>query len=86
MDGQLASASAGRRVETFLWEGFALIRRDGTNCLNGPAVTGGNPVMAGDKVFFNDLLGSTPGAKSAAGYAPSKMTAFGESSDTFVVQ
>ena len=42
--------------------------------------------MAGDKVFFNDLLGSTPGAKSAAGYAPSKMTAFGESSDTFVVQ
>ena len=86
MDGQLASASDGRRVETFLWDGLALIRRDGTNYLNEPAITGGNPVMAGDKVLFNDLLGSTLGAKSAAGYAPSKMTAFGESSDTFVVQ
>ena len=84
MDGQLASASAGRQVETFLWDGLALIRRDGTNYLNGPAVTGGNPVMAGDKVLFNDLLGSTLGAKSAAGYAPSKMTAFGESADTSV--
>ena len=84
MDGQLASASDGRRVETFLWDGLALIRRDGTNYLNEPAVTGGNPVMAGDKVLFNDLLGSTLGAKSAAGYAPSKMTAFGERADTSV--
>ena len=84
MDGQLASASDGRRVETFLWDGLALIRRDGTNYLNEPAITGGNPVMAGDKVLFNDLLGSTLGAKSAAGYAPSKMTAFGESADTSV--
>ncbi len=41
MDGQLASASAGRRVETFLWEGLALIRHDGMNYLNEPAVTGG---------------------------------------------
>ena len=81
MDGQLASASDGRRVETFLWDGLALIRRDGTNYLNEPAITGGNPVMAGDKVLFNDLLGSTLGAKSAEGYAPSKMTAFGESAD-----
>ena len=84
MDGQLASASDGRRVETFLWDGLALIRRDGTNYLNEPAITGGNPVMAGDKVLFNDLLGSTLGAKSAAGYAPSKMTAFGESADPSV--
>ncbi len=76
MDGQLASASDGCRVEMFLWDGLALIRRDGTNYLNEPAVTSGNPVMAGDKVLFNDLLGSTLGAKSAKGYAPSKMIQF----------
>ena len=78
MDGQLASASDGRRVETFLWDGLALIRRDGTNYLNEPAVTGGNPVMAGDKVLFNDLLGSTLGAKSAAGFSAIERDAFGE--------
>ena len=65
MDGQLAAAYDDSNTETFLWDGLALIRRDTTNYLNEPAVTGGNPVIAGEKTLFNDLLGSTLGAKSA---------------------
>ncbi|MBS1370004.1 MAG: hypothetical protein HPZ91_08640 [Lentisphaeria bacterium] len=49
---QSASAS-GDRKETFLWDGLVLIRRDGTNFVNEPAVTGGNPVIAGDKTLFS---------------------------------
>ena len=78
MDGQLAAAYDGSNTETFLWDGLALIRRDTTNYLNEPAVTGGNPVIAGEKTLFNDLLGSTLGAKSADGFSAIKRDAFGE--------
>ena len=78
MDGQLAAAYDGSNTETFLWDGLALIRRDTTNYLNEPAVTGGNPVIAGKKTLFNDLLGSTLGAKSADGFSAIKRDAFGE--------
>ena len=52
---------------------------DGTELLNEPAVTGGNPVLSGDKVLFNDMLGNTLGVKGKDAYQPIKMTAFGES-------
>ena len=78
MDGQLAAAYDGSNPETFLWDGLALIRRDTTNYLNEPAVTGGNPVIAGEKTLFNDLLGSTLGAKSADGFSAIERDAFGE--------
>ena len=52
---------------------------DGTELLNEPAVTGGNPVLSGDKVLFNDMLGNTLGVKGKNAYQPIKMTAFGES-------
>ena len=78
MDGQLAAAYDGSSTETFLWDGLALIRRDTTNYLNEPAVTGGNPVIAGEKTLFNDLLGSTLGAKSADGFSALERDAFGE--------
>ena len=78
MDGQLAAAYDGSNTETFLWDGLALIRRDTTNYLNEPAVTGGNPVIAGEKTLFNDLLGSTLGAKSADGFSAIERDAFGE--------
>ena len=78
MDGQLAAAYDGSSTETFLWDGLALIRRDTTNYLNEPAVTGGNPVIAGEKTLFNDLLGSTLGAKSADGFSAIERDAFGE--------
>ena len=52
---------------------------DGTELLNEPAVTGGNTVLSGDKVLFNDMLGNTLGVKGKDAYQPIKMTAFGES-------
>ncbi len=78
MDGQLAAAYDDSRTETFLWDGLALIRRDTTNYLNELAVTGGNPVIAGEKTLFNDLLGSTLGAKNADGFSAIERDAFGE--------
>ena len=80
LDGQIAGVTyADGRSENYLWDGLALIHRDGTELLNEPAITGGNPVLSGDKVLFNDLLGNTLGVKDQSSYQPIKMTAFGES-------
>ena len=80
LDGQIAGVTyADGRRENYLWDGLALIHRDGTVLLNEPAITGGNPVLSGDKVLFNDMLGNTLGVKDQSSYQPIKMTAFGES-------
>ena len=80
LNGQIAGVTyADGRRENYLWDGLALIHRDGTELLNEPAITGGNPVLSGDKVLFNDLLGNTLGVKDQSSYQPIKMTAFGES-------
>ena len=49
--------------------------------LNEPAITGGNPILAGNKVMFNDMLGSTLGTLANGAYSPVAMTAFGETAD-----
>ena len=68
-DGQIAGVTyADGRRENYLWDGLALIHRDGTELLNEPAVTGGNPVLSGDKVLFNDMLGNTLGVKGKDAY------------------
>ena len=77
MDGQLASAKYGDKVEEFLWDGLSLIQRNGKDYVNEPYVTGGNPVIAGDDVLFNDMLGST----LAVNGKPVEMTVFGETSN-----
>ena len=79
--GQLASATQGGKTESFLWDGLALIARGETGYLNEPALTGGNPIAAGDQVLFNDLLGSTLGRAENGSYTPVAMTAFGETAD-----
>ncbi len=61
VDGQLAERSVGRESERFFWDGLALVRRNDTSYLNEPSVTGGNPILADDKVMFNDMLGNTLG-------------------------
>ena len=67
LNGQIAGVTyADGHRENYLWDGLALIHRDGTELLNEPAVTGGNPVLSGDKVLFNDLLGNTLGVKDRA--------------------
>ena len=77
IDGQIAKAIYGDKVEEFMWDGLALIWRSGVTYINEPSVTGGNPVMAGDDVLFNDMLGST----LAVNGNPVEMTSFGETAD-----
>ncbi len=79
LNGQLAGVTRDGCREEYLWDGLALIRRGVSDFINEPAVTGGNPVLSGDKVLFNDLLGNTLGVKDQSSYQPIKMTAFGES-------
>ena len=77
IDGQIAKAIYGNKVEEFMWDGLALIWRSGVTYINEPYVTGGNPVMAGDDVLFNDMLGSTLAVNDKA----VEMTSFGETGD-----
>ena len=77
IDGQIAKAIYGDKVEEFMWDGLALIWRSGVTYINEPYVTGGNPVMAGDDVLFNDMLGNTLAVNGNA----IEMTSFGETAD-----
>ena len=78
-DGQVAKAIYGGKVEEFLWDGLALIRRGETAYVNEPYVTGGNPVLSSkDGVMFNDMLGSTLSVNGN----PVDMTSFGETADS----
>ena len=77
IDGQIAKAIYGNKVEEFMWDGLALIWRSGVTYINEPYVTGGNPVMAGDDVLFNDMLGSTLAVNGKA----VEMSSFGETAD-----
>ena len=72
----------GGDAERFIWDGLALVHRDGSDYLNEPAVGGGNPIASNGKVLFNDMLGSTVAVKGDEGYSTMSMTAFGESSDS----
>ena len=76
-DGQIAQAIHNGQSEDFLWDGLALIHRGETSFINEPYVTGGNPVMAGDNVLFNDMLGNTLANNGKA----VEMTSFGETAD-----
>ena len=91
-DGQLASASCdgiGRagaprtpQTETFLWDGLALIRRNDEHFINEPHVGGGNPVASSKGTsYFNDMLGTTVGAKKDGKYSAAALAAFGERLD-----
>ena len=81
VDGQIATAKthATGKQESFLWDGLALIHRGGTSYINEPYVTGGNPILAEDKVLFNDMLGTTLGVHSEK-YEPIARDAFGMTS------
>ncbi len=76
-DGQIAQAIHNGKSEDFLWDGLALIHRGETSFINEPYITGGNPVLAGDEVLFNDMLGSTLAVNGKA----VEMTSFGETAN-----
>ena len=92
VSGQIASATRGDQKESFLWDGLALIHRDGVNYLNEPHPGGGAPVLASsssslraersnpaERVFFNDLLGTTVGTFDSNGkFASTSMTTYGD--------
>ncbi|MDD3704309.1 MAG: hypothetical protein PHR12_08795, partial [Victivallaceae bacterium] len=81
INGQIASATYADKTENFLWNGLALIHRGGTNYINEPYVTGGNPILSSkDGVMFNDMLGTTLAVKSGEQVNQVNMTAFGEPS------
>ena len=83
VNGQIASATYADKTENFLWDGLALIHRGGTNYINEPAITGGNPILSSkDGVMFNDMLGTTLSVKSGEQVNQVNMTAFGESKET----
>ena len=91
-DGQLATADYGRArtpaapqgedspsFETFTWDGLALIQRGNEHFINEPHVGGGNPVVSSKGTsYFNDMLGTTVGAKSGKTYSVATLSAFGE--------
>ena len=78
MLGQLATADYGDSRETFLWDGLALLSRNNLKYVNEPAVTGGNPILAGDKMLFDDMLGNTLGVKDGEKFSAIDRDAFGE--------
>ena len=57
------------------------ISRNSVQYTNEPYVTGGNPILANDKVLFNDMLGTTLGIQSRNEYRGTGMTAFGETDE-----
>jgi len=81
--GQLVSATTGNKTESFLWDGLALIRRGGVNYLNEPHAGGGAALLAGDKVMFNDVLGTTLGIEGEGGtLSTARGSAYGETDST----
>ena len=72
--GQLASAGN----ETFLWDDLALMERNGMLILNTPSMTGGNPVLVGEKIIFHDMLGSSVGIQGNKRFSVFRRSGFGE--------
>ena len=86
VDGQLAKADYGNgKTEEFLWDGLALIKRGDEQFVNEPHIGGGAPVFSSSgTAYFNDILGTTVGAKTKGRkYAVTSPTAFGEGDAAF---
>ena len=82
-NNQLAKVVRENGIETFEWDGLALIERNGTKYINEPHAGGGNPVLAigGDRqkteAIFTDILGTSMGKVSGNGYSAIDKTSFG---------
>ena len=82
-NNQLAKVIRENGIETFEWDGLALIERSGTKYINEPHVGGGNPILAigGDgqktEAIFTDMLGTSLGKVVENGYSAIDKTSFG---------
>ena len=83
-NNQLAKVVRENGVETFEWDGLALIERNGTKYINEPHVGGGNPVLAigGEttEAIFTDMLGTSLGTTNNETYTAITKTSFGANS------
>lgn len=90
-NGQLARAMRGNDIETFEWDGLALIERNGVKYINEPHAGGGNPILATtpapnansltspsqSQTIFTDMLGTSLGTVKNNAYSEIEKTAFG---------
>lgn len=82
-NNQLAKVIRENGIETFEWDGLALIERSGTKYINEPHVGGGNPILAigGDgqktEAIFTDMLGTSIGYVKDGNYSKITKTCFG---------
>ena len=83
-NNQLAKAIRESGVETFEWDGLALIERNGTKYINEPHAGGGNPVLAiggkdteATETIFTDMLGTSIGKIEENRYSAIAKTSFG---------
>ena len=80
-NNQLAKAIRENGIETFEWDGLALIERNGTKYINEPHAGGGNPVLAigGEttEAIFTDMLGTSLGKIEENRYSAIAKTSFG---------
>ena len=82
-NNQLAKVVRENGIETFEWDGLALIERNGTKYINEPHAGGGNPILAigGDgqktEAIFTDMLGTSLGKVAENGYSAIDKTSFG---------
>lgn len=80
-NNQLAKVVRENGIETFEWDGLALIERNGTKYINEPHAGGGNPVLAiggeSTEAIFTDMLGTSIGKVEENGYSAIDKTSFG---------
>ena len=80
-NNQLAKVVRENDIETFEWDGLALIERSGTKYINEPHPGGGNPILAigneTTEAIFTDMLGTSMGKVEENGYSAIDKTSFG---------
>ena len=85
-NNQLAKVVRENGIETFEWDGLALIERSGTKYINEPHPGGGNPVLAigsgNTEAIFTDMLGTSLGTVRGREYSQITKTSFGADSNS----
>ncbi|PWL66995.1 MAG: hypothetical protein DBY30_04610 [Verrucomicrobia bacterium] len=90
-NNQLAKVVRENDIETFEWDGLALIERNGTKYINEPHTGGGNPILATtpasnansltspsqSQTIFTDMLGTSLGTVKNNAYSEIEKTTFG---------
>ncbi|MBQ7187971.1 MAG: hypothetical protein IJR99_01000 [Kiritimatiellae bacterium] len=83
VSGQIDSIIRGNQTEDLIWDGLALIGRNGESIVNEPHPNGGSPILIGtDTVLFTDILGTTVGLVKNGEYKTVPHSVYGESTNT----